>query len=91
MRIDVHIERLVLDGLPVTTAEGPHIRAALEGELARLLASGDVSRQFATGGALPRIDSPQIGLTPRQPPDAIGRAVARSVHAGIAVARTPKE
>jgi hypothetical protein len=83
MRIEVHIERLVLDGVPVTTADGPHVRAAVEGELARLLAGSGVSRELATGGALPRVAASQVSFGPRERPDAIGRAVARSVHAGI--------
>jgi hypothetical protein len=83
MRIAVHIERLVLDGLPVTAAEGPRVRAAVEGELARMLAAGGLNRELATGGAVPRVAAPQISLGPRDRPDAIGRAVARSVHAGI--------
>ena len=37
MRINVHIERLILDGLPVTSLQGPEVGAAVETELARLL------------------------------------------------------
>jgi hypothetical protein len=83
MRIEVHIERLVLDGLPVTTADGPRVRAAVESELARLFAGSGVNRELAGGGALPRVEAPQISLAARERTDAIGRAVARSVHAGI--------
>ena len=83
MKIEVHIERLVLDGLPVTAAEGPRVRAAVEGELARMLAAGSVSRELISGGAVPRVDAPGMSIGPRERPDAIGRAVARSVHAGI--------
>jgi hypothetical protein len=83
MKIEVHIERLVLDGLPVTTAEGPSVRAAVESELARMLAAGGLNRELGAGRALARISAPQISVGPRERPDAIGRAVARSVHAGI--------
>ena len=83
MRIEVHIERLVLEGLPVTPGERPRVRAAVEAELARLLSTGGLNREIATGGAVPRIDAPQINLAARAQPDAIGRAVARSVHSGI--------
>lgn len=91
MRIEVHIERLVLDGLPVSTADGPRVRAAVESELARLLAQGSVSRELISGGAVPRVDAPRISIGPHELPDAIGRAVARSVHAGIGgtAIRTP--
>jgi hypothetical protein len=83
MRIDVHIERLVLDGLPVTSADGPRVRAAVEAELARLLAAGGLGRELVAGAAMARAPAPQISIGQGERPDAIGRAVARSVHAGI--------
>jgi hypothetical protein len=91
MTIDVHIERLVLDGLPMTSADGPRVRAAVEGELAWLLAAGGLSRELAAGGAVARVPTPQISFGQGERPDAIGRAVARSVHAGIGetATRTP--
>lgn len=91
MRIDVHIERLVLEGLPITAAEGPRVRAAVEHELARLFATGGLNSEFAAGGARARIDAPQLTLAPRAQPENIGRAVARSIHTGLgdAATRTP--
>jgi hypothetical protein len=83
MRIDLHIERLVLDGLAVTAADAQRVRTAMEDEVTRLLAGGALNPAFATGGAVPRIAAPQISLGPRERPDGIGRAVARSVHRGI--------
>jgi hypothetical protein len=82
MRIDLHIERLVLDGLAVTAADAQRVRTAMEDEVTRLLAEA-LNPAFATGGAVPRIAAPQISLGPRERPDGIGRAVARSVHRGI--------
>ena len=35
--IHLHIERLILDGLPIERAQGPHVQAAVEAELSRLL------------------------------------------------------
>lgn len=82
MRIRLHIERLVLDGLPAT--DGARLRAAVEGELARLLAAGGLGRGLAAGGALARLSVPPIHLErDGRRPDVLGRAVARSVHAGI--------
>jgi|EndMetStandDraft_8_1072994.scaffolds.fasta_scaffold44941_4 hypothetical protein len=83
MRIDLHIERLVLDGLTVTAADSPRVRAAVEAELARLLAAGGVNREFAAGGAMPRLNAPQVTLAARPRPDAIGRAIAQSVNASL--------
>jgi len=83
MRIKLHIERLVLDGLPASGADGPRLRAAVEAELARLLATGGLSRELATGGAVPQLPAPAISVDRGEQPGALGRAVARSVHAGI--------
>ena len=43
MNIKLHIERLVLDGLPVTRSQGPLVQAAMEAELARLMAEGGLA------------------------------------------------
>jgi hypothetical protein len=81
MRIRLHIERLVLDGLPAT--DRARLRAAVESELARLLAAGGLGRGLAAGGAMARLSAPPIRLERSGRPDALGRAVARSVHARI--------
>ena len=58
MTIHVHIERLVLDGLPVTHAQGPQVRAAVEAELARWLAERGLAPGLAQGGAAPSVLRP---------------------------------
>ena len=83
MKIEVHIERLVLDGLPVTSAESARVRAAVTAELSRMLAAGGLARELHGGGAVPRVAAPQFSFGPRERPDAIGRHIARSIHAGI--------
>ena len=83
MRIEVHIQRLVLEGLPVSSAEGARVRAAVANELARMLALGGLAHQLRGGGAVPRVAAPHFDLALRERPDAIGRHIARSVHAGI--------
>jgi hypothetical protein len=83
MKIEVHIERLVLDGLPVTASEAPRVRAAVESELARLFATGGLNRELAAGGAVPRVDAPEVRLARRERPEAIGQGIARSVHRRI--------
>ena len=62
----LHIERLVLDGLPVTSAEGTRIREAVESELLKLFAAGQLSGEFARGGARPLVNAPQITFDPRR-------------------------
>jgi hypothetical protein len=83
MNIRLHIERLVLDGLPVTAAQAPRVKAAIEAELGRLLSEGGVSLQLASGAALPSVNAPVVqsprGVTPVQ----LGTRIAQSVFAGV--------
>ena len=83
MKIEVHIERLILDGLPVTAAESGPLHAAVSAELARRLAAGGLADQLRGGGAMPGLNAPPITLSPNDRTDAIGRHIAHSIHAGI--------
>jgi hypothetical protein len=58
MRISVHIERLILEGLPVTSPQGHQVQAAVESELVRLLATADLLRELHAGGAVPEVRVP---------------------------------
>lgn len=81
--IRLHIERLVVDGLPLTPAQAARMQAALERELARLLAHGDPAAWRA--GAVHAIAAAPV--TPvtwdASRPHQLGRALARSVFASL--------
>lgn len=83
MTIHVHIERLVLDGLPVTRLQGPQVRAAVEAELARRLVAGDLAPGLAQGGAVPSVRAPSITLNAGAGPHALGRQIATAIHGGL--------
>lgn len=95
MRIEVHIERLVLDGDAVSA--GPSgfderaFRAALTAELSRLLAGrlDWAPRELESIVAPFAAPTPAIGVADAGSAgsDAAGRAIGRSVHAAIAPAR----
>ncbi len=80
--IKVHIERLVLDGLPVTRAQGPLVQAAVEAELSRLLGEGGLGLELAAGGAVPSVRADGINSVGKSPAQ-IGRQIARSVYGGM--------
>jgi hypothetical protein len=95
MNVIVHIERLVLDGLPVTSAQLPLLEAAVEAELVRRLVDGDLVMGIPPGGALSRAAASGQGLfvpqlAPgtihlRTPADAraLGGQIAQAVHTGL--------
>jgi hypothetical protein len=83
MKITLHIERLILDGLPVTSLQGPQVRAAVEKELARLLGAHGLSHELRGGIALPRVNAGAIQFGKETRAAGLGRGIARAVHEGI--------
>jgi hypothetical protein len=83
MKIRVNIGRLVLDGLPVTPAQGPQVRRAVEAELARLLATTDPRGLARFAGASPAARAPGLSLDGGEGPRALGARIARSVHGAL--------
>jgi len=83
MKIVVHIERLIVDGLPVTAADAGQLHAAVTAELAHRLAVGGLAEQFSRGGAVPQLRAPSISLGQGDRADTVGRHIAHSVHTGI--------
>lgn len=80
--IKVHIEHLVLEGLPVEPSHGQLVQAAVEVELARLLAESGLGPELASGGAVPSVRADRINSLGRSPAQ-IGRQIARSVYGGM--------
>ena len=81
--ITIHIERLVLDGLPIAHSQSPLLQAAIEAELSRLLAADGLATDLQTGGAFPRVPGGNIQLTGNTHPAHLGQQIARAVHGSI--------
>jgi hypothetical protein len=82
LKVKLHIERLVLEGLPITHADGPAVQAALEAELSRLLTQRALGLGLATGGAVPSVPAENIRLNGGSPAQ-IGGQIASSVYRGM--------
>jgi hypothetical protein len=80
--IKVHIERLVLEGLPVERRHGPQVQAAVEAELSRLMSEGGLSPELASGGAVPSVQADRINSVGKNPTQ-IGRQIAKAVYGGM--------
>lgn len=88
MNVNLHVEKLILEGLPVTRAHGPGLQAAVQAELARLLGEQGLGRaQAATEAFRP---AGAIRLPPGASPGQLGRQIARAVHRSIAPPPAPK-
>jgi hypothetical protein len=83
MTINLHIERLILDGVDVPHDQRPVLQAAVQAELARLLAADGVAPSFMAGGELARVPAEAIQLTGEGDSTQLGQQIARAVYGGI--------
>ena len=83
MNVNLHIERLILDGIPVTPHQGRLVQAAVETELAHLLADGALTPELAQGAAIPTLPVANIFLSQNGTPTELGQQIAQAVYTGI--------
>lgn len=84
MKINLHIDRVVLDGIDIKPGEQHWVKAGLEAELSRLLTEpGALAPEFAQNLAVPRITSDSIQLSGDNNPVQLGEQIAQSVYGGI--------
>jgi len=81
--VHLHIEHLVLAGLPLSPAQATRFQTAMESELGRLLSKAPA------GPALDRADArsaplPPVTLDPGHSPAVWGRQIARSLYTSLA-------
>jgi len=87
MSIHVHIERLILDGMPIGRHQTGLVRAALEVELTRLL-EADGTRASVSPNLSSRADASHapaatLRLAENASPTAVGAGIARAVHGSL--------
>jgi hypothetical protein len=85
MKINMHIERLVLDGLSVPYHQQPLLQTAVETELARLF-TVNVNRPangLLTGKAVSHISAGDIQSANESEPGHLGQQIARAVYEGV--------
>ncbi len=83
MNIELHIERLILDGVPIERSQGPHLQAVVEAELTRLLAENGLAAELQTGGAVPSVRADAMQFKAGNTPTQWGQQIAHSVYSGI--------
>ncbi len=83
MNINLHIDRLVLDGIALDGHHGPQLREAVEQELHRLLLAQGLNPGLQTEQAVRHLQTPAIQLAHAPQPQHLGRQIAQAVHTGI--------
>ena len=83
MKINLAIERLVLDGFQLNPAQRSLLQEALQAELGRLLAEGGVTGGLAAGGMVPSVRADGFAISGDGGPVSLGRQIAQAVYGGI--------
>jgi hypothetical protein len=83
VKINIQIERLVLDGINLTRRERPQVQSAFENELARLVASAGLNHDFSTGGSLASLGAAKVQMAKENNPERIGHQIAQAVYKGM--------
>lgn len=81
MKINLHIERLVLEGLPLERAHGPQVQDAVQRELRWLLGANGVAPELR--GAMPYARGTELSYSQESTPRQLGTQIAQSVHGGL--------
>jgi hypothetical protein len=81
MRIRLHIDRVVLEGLDVPYGSRRALHEGLARDLARRLAEGGLASWAAAGGAVPSL--PGSPIDTRGTPGQTGAAIAGSVYHAV--------
>ncbi|MBO0859241.1 MAG: hypothetical protein J2P21_12325 [Chloracidobacterium sp.] len=84
MNIELYIERLVLDGLPVQSHQGALIQSAVEAELERLLTGDGLMPELLSGGAIGSLRAGGVQLEQDFNAPRLGARIAGAVHRRIA-------
>ncbi|MGH9836396.1 MAG: hypothetical protein ACREBD_03860 [Blastocatellia bacterium] len=83
MKINISIERLILDGISIPHHQRPLLQSAVETELARLIEAGGISSNLMSGGATPGLEAGNMRLPGDGNPVQLGQRIAQAVYAGI--------
>ncbi len=83
MKIKLHIEQLILDGLPVARSQRSLLQRTVERELINLLATGSLSDDLRAGGAVATRRAGNIRIGKGIRTEALGKQIAGAVYGGI--------
>jgi hypothetical protein len=83
MNVRLHIERLVFNGVPVSEAALPHVQAAIEAELAQLMARGGLAAELTAERVVPSLAGGDVRMSAGGGDAALGRQIAVALYEGI--------
>lgn len=83
MNINLHIERLVLNGVNIPACQRNLLQAGVITELTRMLTEGGLSHSLTQGADLQRMSTGVIQLISDKNSMQLGQQIAKSVYGGI--------
>ena len=83
MKINIQIDRLVLDGLPVERHQRLLLKAALESELSRLLGANGLAESLMSGGAIDSLPVQTFQMGRGSSPVKLGQQIGHALNGGI--------
>lgn len=82
MNINLHIERLVLDGVNIAPGERHLLQANVTTGLTQMLYNGGLAGNLVEAAAISRLSTSDIQLTENKS-NKLGQQIAKSVYGGI--------
>jgi hypothetical protein len=83
MNVNLHIERLVLDGFALDGRDAALVQAAVRAELTRLFVQNEAGTSLASA-AVPRLQAAPMRMSGAETPPRLGSAIAQSVYGAVA-------
>lgn len=91
MNVRLHIERLILDDLPLRGSQRGLVQMAVEQELARLIEVNGVGQDTMAGGARASVPQAVMHMAEGASPVQLGRQIAQAVYQGIGTSHSAKK
>jgi hypothetical protein len=83
MNVNLHIERLVLDGVSVEPHQRAELKRAVESELSRLLILNEFDSGVHTSNSVRSVAGGLITIANNNEPSRLGQQVAGAVYQGM--------
>jgi hypothetical protein len=83
MNITIHIERLVLEGVPMDYDQRGALQAAIEEELVKRLSTAGLASSLLVGGAMAYVRGGDMPLSSDMQPPQMGQHIAQAIVEGL--------
>ncbi len=83
MKVNLHIERLVLDGVGIEPHQRAGLKAAVEAELAGALTRNGIGSGLEDRGSIRSVRANSITVGEHNEPSRLGRQIGQAVYGGI--------